>query len=101
MAATFRASSPGFVPSEFASKRAPCRDVPKLCRMLRSRSLIVIEQFSKSRTTNHRSSSVLGGSVRHDQHIAEALVISLSMKVCTVFSKGTAQHSLPNRDQPR
>jgi len=80
---------------------APTRDVPKLCRMLCSRALIVIEQSSKSSTTYNRCSSLLGGRGRHDQHIAETLVIALSMKMRTVFSKGTAQHSLPDRDQPR
>ena len=77
------------------------RDIPKLCRMLCSRALIVVEQASKPRTTNHQPYSVLGGSVRHDQHIAETLVIALLMKMRTVFSNRTAQHSLPNRDQPR
>jgi hypothetical protein len=33
---------------------------------------------------------MLGGGVRHDEHIAEPLVIALSMKMRTVFSKGTA-----------
>jgi hypothetical protein len=42
-----------------------------------------------------------GRGVGHYQHIAEALVIALSMKMRTVFSKGTAQHWLPNRNQLR
>jgi hypothetical protein len=81
--------------------RSARRDAPKLCRMLCSHSLIVIEQSSKSSTPNNRCSSLPGGGVRHDQDIAETLVIALSMKMRTVFSKGTAQHSLPNRNQLR
>jgi len=45
--------------------------------------------------TNHRSSSTVGEGIRHDQYIAEALVIALLMKMRTVFSQRTAQHSLP------
>ena len=70
--------------------RQSSRDIPKLYQLLGGRSLIVIEQSSKPSTTNHRSSSMLGGGVRHDQHIAETLVIALLMKMRTVFSKRTA-----------
>jgi len=44
---------------------------------------------------------MLGGGVRHDQHIAEALVIALLMKMDAVFSKRTVQHPLPDRNQLR
>lgn len=78
-----------------ASGRPSARDVPKLCRPPCSRSLAVIEQSCKPSTANHRSSSMVGRGVRHDQHIAEALVGALLMKMGTVFSKRTAQHPLP------
>jgi hypothetical protein len=77
------------------------RDIPKLRQLLRNRSLIVIEQSSKPGATNDRSSSMLGGGIGDDQHIVEALVIALLMKMRTVLSQRTAQHPLPDRNDPR
>jgi len=59
---------------------------------------IAIEQSSKPSTTNHRSSSMLRGRERHDQHIVEALVVALLMKTGAALSKSTPLHSPPDRD---
>ena len=68
-------------------------DVPKLSRKLRGRPFVEIEQPSKPSTTNHWSSSMLGGGVRHYQHINETLVIALLMKMHT-YSR-SAGRSIP------
>lgn len=65
------------------------RDVQKLYRLLCGSSLVVIEQSSKSRATNHGSFSTLRGRARHDQHIAYTLVVPLVVKMGAVFSQRT------------
>ncbi len=77
------------------------RNVRKLDRLLRGSSFIVIQQSTKPKTTHQRSVSMRRRGARHDQHIADALVVALVMKMGAVFSQHAPQHPLPDRDQPR
>jgi hypothetical protein len=69
--------------------------------MLCGGSPIEIEQSTKPLTANQRSLSIRRRGARHDEHIAEALVVALLMKMGAVFSKRAPQRPLPNRNQPR
>lgn len=77
------------------------RNVQLLCRRLCSSSLIVFEQSTKPGTAQQRLLSMRRRRKRHDQHVAEALLIALVMKMGPVFPERMPQHPLPDRDQPR